>query len=368
MLKNIYSLIIKEITQLLRNPKSRTVVIIPPLVQLLLLAHAATLEIKNIDIVIMNEDHGYYSEQFVQKFTGSRYFKKVMLTQKTNIANKMLKTKKTMAIIKIEQNFSKKIHSGEKAKIQILLDGRNSNSAQILAGYIEEVVSQFLLDIGPTNQEIEYTKVAVRHWFNPNLDYIWFTLPSLLGTVLTIMGITISSLSISYEKESGTFEQLLVSPLSSFEILIGKAIPTLIVAMMEGILLFIASITFFKVPFIGSVFYLLLSMALYVISILGIGLFVSIICSTQQQAILGSFVFIAPAMLLSGFATPIENMSKFLQKVSMINPMRYFMAISKGLYLKDISFYNMLPNLLPLVAIGAITIIFSVIIFHYKTS
>jgi ABC-2 type transport system permease protein len=191
-----------------------------------------------------------------------------------------------------------------------------------------------------------------RNWFNPNLLYNWFTIPGLLAVLTMVEALLITGLSVARERELGTFDQLLVSPLRPSEILLGKTIPAIIVGVLEGLLLVLAILTLFQIPFEGSFPLLVISMFVYVTAITGVGLFISSLCSTQQQAILGSFVFLTPAILLSGFATPIENMPTWLQYATYINPARYFMYISRGLFLKNLPADTVFFHLWPLCLIA----------------
>jgi ABC-2 type transport system permease protein len=197
---------------------------------------------------------------------------------------------------------------------------------------------------------------VARNWFNPNLLYYWFNLPNLTGILTMLIGLVVTGLSIARERELGTFDQLLVSPLLPFEILIGKAVPAILIGIGEGSIIIFAAVFIFQVPFVGSVLLLYLSMLVFICSIIGIGLFLSSLCSTQQQAILGTFVFMSPAVLLSGYATPIENMPIWMQKVTLLNPVAYFLVISKGIYLKAMPFSMVFNNLWPMALIALFTL------------
>ena len=214
---------------------------------------------------------------------------------------------------------------------------------------------RFLADRQPsgTGRPVE---LVVRHWFNPNLEFMWYTVPSLICILATVISLILTALSVAREREMGTFEQLLVSPLQPFEILLGKALPALFLALCSASLLLGIAIFVFQIPFQGSLLLLFGALAVFLASIVGIGLFVSSLCMTQQQAILGAFVFMPPAVILSGFATPIENMPAWLQSVTLGNPLRWFMIIVRGIFLKAMPAADVLANTLPMAAIALVTL------------
>lgn len=355
MIDRIWMLIIKEILALVRDPRSRLVLIGPPLVQLIVFAYAATLEVKNIELAIYNQDNGVYANEVVQRFVGSPYFKHIRFISHPQESQQLIDTQKVMGVIQIDAAFSRKILAGESAPLQVLLDARNSNSAQIVNGYIQEIINQLNEEIAQQLGKENRFVLIVRHWFNPNLDFKWFIVPGLFATLLAMVGIIVTGLSVAREREMGTFDQLLVSPLTPFEILLGKTIPALIIGAIQAFLLLLISLYWFQVPFVGSYLYLALGIILYLISVIGIGLFISSICATQQQAILGSFVFIVPAILISGFATPIENMPWWLQEISMADPIRHFLVIVRGLFLKDLPKTDIYSSAIPLLVISVVT-------------
>jgi len=197
---------------------------------------------------------------------------------------------------------------------------------------------------------------VARNWFNPNLDFRWYTLPSLVCILTTVIGLIVTGLSVAREREMGTFEQLLVSPLHPLEILVGKALPALLVAMIEGALIVLIGVSLLQVPFNGSLPLLFASMGVFLLAIIGVGLFVSSLSMTQQQAVLGAFMFLVPATILSGFASPIENMPHWLQTISYANPLRYFMTIVRGIFLKDVPATVVWAQTWPMAIIACVTL------------
>ena len=366
-LSRIKALIIKEFLAVWRDKSSRVVLIVPPLIQLIIFSFAATLEVKDVPIAILNRDSGKASIELIQRFDGSRYFPKIYHLQNPEQVREYINSQKVPLVVQINDDFSQKVYAHQPAQIQLLLDGRKSNTTQILAGYVNGVVSQYAADMAaPAALQTFPSTVAARNWFNVNLDYTLYTVPGIIGILTTVMGLIITALSVAREREFGTFDQLLVSPLEPVEILIGKAVPAFIIGIFEASLIFTLGVLLFKVPFVGSIPLLYLSMSVYLLSIIGVGLFISSISKTQQQAILGTFIFMVPAIMLSGYATPIENMPDWLQNFTVINPLKYFLIIIKGVLLKDMPFDVVIGNIVPMIIIAAFTLSFSAFMFKQR--
>ncbi|MGE3955053.1 MAG: ABC transporter permease [Parachlamydiales bacterium] len=354
MITRLWVLIYKELLAVWRDKKSRAVLVIPPIVQLLIFAHAATLDVKNVRIGVVNRDGGGRGFELVERFRGSPTFTKVTdLGFIENIAP-YINNQRGMMVLSIGPEFSRNIEEGRPAQVQLILDGRKSNTAQIVAGYANTIIEQYNDSFGRTTELArENTTLVPRNWFNPNLIYYWFNVPNLSGVLTTLVALLVTALSVARERELGTFDQLLVSPLSPFEILLGKTIPAILISLAEGTIIILAALYLFRVPMEGSFLYLYLGMLVFICSVVGLGLFISALCKTQQQAILGTFLFMSPAVLLSGFATPIENMPEWLQIATLANPLRYYLVIAKGVMLKDMPFSILLGYLWPL---GVITL------------
>ena len=367
MIHRIISLIIKELLEVWRDNKSRLVIILPPLSQLLIFSYTATLEVTNISLGIFNEDSGIISTQIIDRFVGSKTFDKLHYIYSNDEIKEYIDTQKVFIVVHFNQDFSQKVLNNQEARIQVILDGRKSNTAQIVLGYISQIINKYNQEYMTINNLKKPNSIVVtRHWFNPNLEYTWFTIPGLLAIISLTMGIVITGLTVARERELGTFDQLMVSPLQPFEILIGKTVPGLIIGIIEATIMFLIVTLILGVPFTGSIFLLYFSMFIFLLSVIGFGLFISSISKTQQQAILGSFLFMPPAILLSGFTTPIENMPEWLQPVTIINPLRYFLVILRGLFLKDIPTEVVIANLWPLVIISSITLVGAVWFFKRR--
>ncbi len=355
MLRRIIALIIKEFHSIWRDPKSRFIIFAPALLQLFVFSHAATMEIRNINLGILNLDNTQLSHTLIDKFRSSSYFKNVFILNSKDDVNNFITIKKIQIALIINNDFSKKLKSNKTTYIQLICDGRQTNVAAILSGYTENIIKSFEAENIRKNNFPQII-IETRNFFNPNLKFIWFTVISLIGILSAVTALVLTSLSISRERELGTFDQLIVSPLKPFEILIGKTIPPLIIALLISSLMFLAAIYCFKIPFTGSVSLFYLSTTIFILSILGIGLYISSICKTQQQSILGAFAFLMPAVIMSGYVSPIENMPIFYQFLTYIDPLRFYLVIIKGLFLKDMSFNIVLSNLIPLIFISFLTL------------
>jgi ABC-2 type transport system permease protein len=353
MFKRVYPLIIKEFIAVWQDKRSRLMLIMPPMIQLFIFAFAATLEVKNISIAVLNRDYGKESYELVRRFQGSTYFKKINYINSPNQIREVIDNQKAIMVIQFDEQFSRNLLAGKPAEVQIILDGRKSNTAQIVLGYASKIIYQYNVERAQEEGFIFPKSVIIpRNWYNPNLEYIWFTVPGLVALLTMTTALLVTSLTIARERELGTFDQLLVSPLNSIDILLGKAIPGVIIGMGEGIIILLFAIFAFQIPFTGSILALFFALFVFVCSIIGVGLFLSSLCNTQQQALLAVFVFLSNAVTLSGFATPIENMPIWLQKITYINPLRFMLIIARGSFLKDLPWRDIITNLYPIIIVA----------------
>ena len=354
----IKALIVKEILAVWRDKKSRIVLIGPPLIQLIVLSHAATLDVSNISIGIYNQDRGEHSYELIQRIKGAPYFTHVYEFESSQEVRHAIDTQKVLLSLQFQQNFSRLIDGDRQASVQVTLDGRKSNASQIVGGYLTLILQNLNKDILIRKGIAvpEPIDIAFRALFNPNLDYVLYTVPCIVGILSMILALMVTAMSVSRERENGTFDQLLVSPLQPWQILIGKLIPAMMISIGESTLLMILALHLFGVPFTGSLILLYCSMVVFLLSIVGIGLFISSICHTQQQSILGSFVFMVPTVLLSGYATPIENMPYLLQIFSNFIPITHFFIIIKGIFLKNIPFQEVFMHLWPMALMAIFTL------------
>ncbi|KFW99095.1 ABC transporter permease [Pectobacterium carotovorum] len=365
MLHRLWTLIIKELQSLLRDPQTRSILVLPVILQVSLFPFAATLDVTNATIAIYSEDNGPHAIELTQRFAKAKSFSHVLMLHHSQDIAPTLDNQRALLILRFPPQFSRDIASGNSTSLQLILDGRRSNSAQIAANDVQHIVRDYQLELlaarpaqnaatqnhsNPNNSEL-----VVRHWYNPNLDYKWFVVPSLIAMIATIGVLIVTALSVAREREQGTLEQLLVSPLSTSQIFIGKAIPALIVATFQATIVLLAGILIFHIPFAGSLLLFYTTMLIYGLSLVGFGLLISSLCSTQQQAFIGVFVFLMPAILLSGYVSPVENMPIWLQHITWVNPIRHFTDITKQIYLKDADFSIIWGSLWPLFIITLTT-------------
>lgn len=357
MLRRIWTLLIKEILAVWHDKKSRMLLVIPPIMQLFIFAWAATLDVKNVPIGVVNHDSGEQAIELLQRFHGAPVFSKIYYLNSTEEIAPFIDNQRGLMVIHIDEQFSRNLDAQKPADIQLILDGRKSNTTQILLGYANNVIQQFNQDLGAkATIKSAQSQLFPRNWFNPNLLYYWYNVPSLCAILSMMTSLAVTALSVARERELGTFDQLLVSPMLPIEILIGKVLPAIFIGMAEGSLIIFAAIFIFQIPFTGSFLWLYLGMFIFVSSIVGVGLFISSLCSTQQQAILGTFLFTSPAISLSGFATPIENMPYWLQQLTQIIPLRYFLVIVKGSFLKAIPPQVVFSNIWQMTLIAIVTL------------
>jgi len=338
--------------------------IMPVLLQLIIFPFAATLEVKNSTLAVFNEDGGAASIELIQRLAAAHAFPDLINVTSDAQLKQVIDEKKALLAIHIPQDFSRQSNNGQPSLIQAIIDGRRSNSAQIAFGYAQQIVQQYGLDqASPAELRAIPAQIVVQNFYNPNLEYRWFILPSLVAIITTIGCLTITALSVAREREEGTFEQLLVSPLTPAYIMIGKIVPGIVVALLQGTIIVIAAIFVYRIPFPSSVWLLYLTLFCYGLSLSGFGLLISSVCANQQQAFLGVFGFIAPAVMLSGYLSPVENMPPVLQVVSAINPLSHAIVAIKGIFLKGFTFSQIWPQLWPLLLIGLATLMLAYSIF-----
>jgi ABC-2 type transport system permease protein len=369
-LSKIKALIIKELVVLLKDPKSRYALIMPPLVQLILFSSVATLDVFNIKLAVLNQDGGSYSREIVRDVVASKeYFTDIIEVHNYDEIKELIDKQKVIGAMVFAADFSRDMAADRTAQMQLLFDGRRLNSASIVSTYLQKIVQNSLenkteFHVHHISSAIK-TDVVVRHWFNPNLNYKWFIIPSLMALILSASILGVSSMSIAREREMGTFDQLIVSPLTPFQIMLGKVGANLAIGLVQGLVVFciIASV----IPFQGNLFYMFLGVLLYLIAMISLGLFISSMSSNQQQATLGSFFFLMPIILTSGFSAPFANMPHWMQLLSdWINPIHHFVTITQMVFNKGVNFELLHYNFLMLLVISLVTFVGAVWFFKRR--
>jgi ABC-2 type transport system permease protein len=367
MWRRILALTLKEFLALLKDKKSRLVVVVPPLLQLLVFGYAATFDLKNVPYAVYNEDTGAASRDLLAGLKGSPNFSEVASLSREGQIAPLINKKEALLVIHIGPQFSKDLLLGRTAKVQVIVDGRNSNTAMLAVNYLSTVINRFNMSWNAlSGKHNPPAYVVTRAWFNPNLESRWFIVPGIVGLLTLVVTMMVTVLSIAREREQGTFDQLLVTPLRPVEIIIGKALPGFFIGMTEATVIILAAVFWFHVPFVGSVTTLYTGVFLFLLSAIGIGLMISSLSITQQQGLLGAFLFLVPAIILSGFTTPIANMPLFIQKLTLLNPMRYFMVILRGVFLEGMNFNLLIDQFWPMALIGITTLTAAGWLFRHR--
>lgn len=355
-LQRIIALTIKELLALLRDAASRSVLIGPPIIQLLVFGYAATFDLKHVPFIVYNQDQGRLSRDFIARFAGSPSFGLLGVVHNQKALERAIDDKSALMAMDIGPNFTSDLERGKTTHVQLILDGRDSNTAGLAIGYAQSIVTTFNgAQIAARGGAPPSTVLLDRAWFNPNLTSRWFIVPGICGILTLLVSMLTTGLSVAREREMGTFDQLLVTPMRPTEILAGKALPGFIVGLGEGSFIVLISIFWFHVPFTGSVLGLYIGFICFLLATVGIGLMISSLAMTQQQGLLGVFLFMVPAIVLSGFATPIANMPQIVQYVTLIDPLRYFLIILRGVFLEGASGSLFWPQYWPLVILGAVS-------------
>ncbi|MCW2316971.1 ABC-2 type transport system permease protein [Rhodoblastus acidophilus] len=349
------ALVVKELLAAFRDPKARVALIAPPLIQLVLFAFAATMEVTNVPVGVVNQDWGAQSAQLVSRFERASAFSEIRRYASESEARAAVDRQEVMAVVEIDQEFSRKMAAGETPSVLLVLDGRKSNSAQLVNSYLTTIITQFGTDSLAGSAQDPASALVDRSWYNPNREYRNAMVPILIATLPMTMVLMIVGMSVARERELGTFEQLLVSPLQPFEIIIGKAVPGMIIGMAQCAVLALIVILLFGIPLLGSPLALFFSLFVFLIAVIGIALFISSLVSTQQQAMMGIMVVMMPAMMLSGFSSPVQNMPDWLQPVSLMNPLTHILVIVRGLFLRDMPIWLVAQRIWPMALVAVAT-------------
>jgi ABC-2 type transport system permease protein len=370
MWNRIREIIRKEFYQTFRDPRTRALLFGPPLLQLILFGYAVNMDVENARTAWMDMDHTPESRDLLAAFEGSRYFQVTATPDDGSEMRDLLDQGSVQVALRVLPGFSRDIKRGNAALIQILIDGTNSNTAAIISSYATQIVTAYAKEAsagqrdsrlntssaimsGPAPSVVPTLTAQSRVWFNPNLKSRVYFVPGVIVNIIALVTIMLTAMSIVREKEIGTMEQLMVTPIRPFELILGKLLPFAIVGVLEVALVIVAALLIFNTPIRGSILLLFGCAILFLLSTLGVGLFISTISHTQQQAMMSSFFFFMPALLLSGFAFPIRNMPVVVQHLTYLNPLRYFMQIVRNLFLKGVGIESLWQETIALAAFGA---------------
>lgn len=366
-LQHILALVIKEFLALLQDKRSRFVLIGPPIFQLLVFGYAATYDLNSVPIGVYNQDNGQAAREFVTRFTGSSTFTLVSQFESDTQIKSAIDAREVTAVLVVASDFSRRLARGDDAAVQLIIDGRNSNTALIILGYARTLITDFNTWWVDRHGGVKPpAHLALRATFNANLESRWFIVPGIIALLTLVVTLVVTALSVAREREAGTFDQLLVTPLSPTEILIGKLLPGFVISLVEATFIILLTVYWFEVPLRGSLVALYLGLALFLLSAVGVGLMISSLSVTQQQGLLGAFLFLVPAVILSGFATPIENMPHLVQQLTYLNPMRYFLIILRSVFLEGADTTLLASQYWPMAIIGLVSLIAAGWLFRHR--
>ena len=363
MLARILALLKKESITTFNNTQSKVVILLPPIIMLFMFGYAVTMEVKNIQMGVWDKSQTVESRDLISCFQNSRWYRDIFYYEDMPTLEEAMADQDIDCALIINENFSRNIRQGSPADVHLILDGRQVNTSAIISGYSALIVNGYIEQLTGSSLPID---IAVRNWFNPNLDYKWTILATVFTVLSTLSCLLLTSMSVSREKEMGTFEQLTVSPLQPFEILIGKTLPPFFISVTMSIFMLILMSVVFGLPFRGSLGLLMVAVGVALLALSGIGLFISSLCRTQQQSLLGVFAYEMPAILLSGFISPVEDMPYIFQAIDVVNPMKYYVIIAKGLFLKQMSAATVYANVWPMAVIAVITLTLAAVMFRRK--
>jgi ABC-2 type transport system permease protein len=353
----ILALVRKELLAVLKDPRGRFTLFGPPILQTLIFGYAATYDLNNVPYAVLDQDKSPASQELLARLDGTGVFRRVADLYRSDDVAKYIDQRKALLVLQIDQDFQRRLLGGMPADLQIIADGRNSNTAATANGYVTAIVEQFNADWQAAHyQPSMAVQVSTRAWYNPNLETRWNMIPGLIGTLTLLQTLLLTALSVAREREQGTFDQLLVTPYRPAEIMAGKAIPSILIGFIQATSILLVAQRWFRIPFVGSFIVLYCGLLLFLLAAVGIGLFVSSIAATMQQAMLYSFVLVMPFTLLSGLTTPISSMPQALQYVTYINPLRYAIEIAHRVYLEGAGFARITPDLWPLAILAVITL------------
>jgi ABC-2 type transport system permease protein len=379
--KRLRHIIRKEFRQTLRAPRMRAMLIMPPLLQLLIFGYAANLDVNSGTIAWMDQDHSPQSRELYSQFAGSGRF--VIAAEPSSEAQMqdLMDRSKVDAVVRVAPGFGRDLERGRPTSVQVLLDGTNSNTASIISAYAAQTIARFSSEMlarrqrdrqvqatlatgAPVSISVGQVAAEPRVWFNPELKSRNYFVPGVIVNIIMLVTLSLTTMAIVREKEIGTMEQLMVTPIRPAELILGKTLPFVLIGFADMLLVFAAALLIFHVPFAGSFGLLCLAALVFILTSLGAGLFISTVSSTQQQANMATFLLFQPFSMLSGFTFPIRNMPDSIQWFTYLNPMRYFLEIVRGIFLKGSGLDTLWPNYVALLVMGTVVLRLAVKRFH----
>jgi ABC-2 type transport system permease protein len=373
MFGRLKQMIIKEFIQTLRDKRTRFILIGPPIIQMMVFGYAANYEIRHVPTVVLDLDHSQESRELVSRFTSSPYFDvQKQLTDSRQLGD-LIERGEATAGLEIDAGFAAKLHSGQTAPLQVIVDATNSNTALIASGYIAQIAQEFAQEyqqdriyrIAPQLVEVmPSVELAPRPWYNPDLSSRWFFVPGIIGSLMLVLVVTLTAFAVVREREIGTLEQIMVTPIRPAEFILGKTLPFFLIGLFDVTLIAVVGSLWFQVPFRGHVWVLATGAVLFLLCMLGVGLLISTVSATQQQAMVTAFFFIMPAITFSGFGFPISTMPQWMQLCSYAIPLRYFLIVIRGTFLKGVGMDILWPQMAAMAVLGVALLTAAVLRFH----
>ncbi len=364
MWERIRHMLVKEFIQVFRDPRMKAFIFVVPIMQLLIFSYAASTDVRQIASAIYDLDNTVTSRELVSRFVRSGYFNAVEYIASDARERDLLDRGKARVVLRMDKGFEDDLLAGRSAPLQMIVDGTDSNTAGIVLGYSNAIIYQYSQQVlvdrlhrlrGDVRRPGQVT-LQTRTWFNENLESRTFFVPGVIALMITLLTLLLTSMAVVREKEIGTMEQILVTPIRPLEFILGKTVPFALISIVDLVLVTLVGVLWFEIPVRGSYVLLFFATSVYLMSTLGVGLLISTLSQTQQQAMMSTFFFFMPAVLLSGFMFPIANMPVAVQWLTYLDPMRYVMVILRGIFLKGVGISILWPQIAALVVIGAATL------------
>lgn len=354
MLERIKNLVIKEFIHYFRQKRTIFFLVATPLIQIIIFGYVATMDVNNVSTAYYDLDRSSESRELARRLESSGYFTIKQLPGSPGEMRDMIDNGDVLCAIQVNRDFGKNLQRGLSTEIQVIVDGTDSNTALIAMGYVNRIIGKYSADMGASRINANLWRLDLRNrvWYNPDLRSRNYMVPGVIALIVMLTCLLLTSMSVVREREVGTMEQLMVTPIRPVELMLGKTIPAAIVGYVDMALVTVFGVFWFDVPINGTIFLLVVCTGAYLLSVLGIGLFISTISRTQQQAMTATFFFFQPAILLSGFATPIETMPDVFQYITYFSPLRYFLVIVRGIFLKGVGIEVLWPQIAALLVLG----------------
>jgi len=374
MFRRVRHLIRKEFIQVLRDKKLRLFIFLPPMIQLLAYGYAINFDIKHVPTAVYAEDNSAESRQLISRFASSDYFAIKYFISTQEELRRLIDENEVTLVLRLPYDFARKIKSNQESLVQLVVDATDSNAALIVARYANNVITDFSLEImqerlarlGAVEGLSLPLEVEPRAWFNVNLKSRFSFVPGVIAMVIMLVSLMLTALTVVREREIGTMEQILVSPLRPVEFMLGKTIPFIVISLVDMVVIILVGVFWFEVPFRGSMLVLFLGAITFLFNSVGLGLFISTVSSTQQQAMMAGTFFFTPAILLSGLIFPIPNMPLFFQYLTYLNPLRYFVVVVQGIFLRGDGLAILWPQMAGMIILGVALLTLSVLRFQKR--